>query len=520
MPKPTAKRSACDECRAKRVRCLRAQDSMAACARCSYLGAPCVTSPGGYPGRPPKPRFVGGDGIRKTVRPSPADVSASSSLLSPSNSTVNGACRTSSTLRAVEHEQFHAAPLTPPPPPAVAGVPTPAGASSPSEAADRHGMDGAVAGADDLTGAQSAPALPQTPADLSTLSAHDLQPDLFWAALGGSDGNGSGFFDPALLYQSPPAMDGGGDVLALADQLGGGSSSSPTPSQLLQGLVVGGDSAAAAAAALDVHTDLLLGPWQGFLLPTDPPLLPQWLGAAHSLVGFRQEVDQRIATVDTYYADRARVLQRCRDDDVDQDVENPAALLLTCSRELVEIIQGLTPADRWHAQADDALSTEILLLALSSYLALMRLFDTLFHRIHQYLCHVPPDSYEALRVKAVLRVGGVSALQDMPLKAYAIGILDAIQCQVQTLERCMGIPSEYRISGGGGGDRDADGDATASCASPNSAAHPGLFSRADRAQLFWTVMAQEDIRSQRGYRSYAESIRASIKESMAFLDTR
>jgi hypothetical protein len=31
----------------------------------------------------------------------------------------------------------------------------------------------------------------------------------------------------------------------------------------------------------------------------------------------------------------------------------------------------------------------------------------------------------------------------MPLKAYVIGIVDAFQGQMQTLERCMGIPTEY-----------------------------------------------------------------------------
>lgn len=92
----------------------------------------------------------------------------------------------------------------------------------------------------------------------------------------------------------------------------------------------------------------------------------------------------------------------------------------------------------------------------------------------------------------------------MPLKAYAIGILDAIHGQVQTLERWMGIPAEYCLSG-------------EAAASPTAAA-PGIFSRADRARLFWAVMAQEDVKPRRGSKSYVTSIRASIKESLAFLD--
>ena len=134
----------------------------------------------------------------------------------------------------------------------------------------------------------------------------------------------------------------------------------------------------------------------------------------------------------------------------------------------------------------------------------MRLFDYLFHRIYKYICHVRPEVYESMKVKSVLRIGGISSLQDMPLKVYAMGILDTIQGQVQTLERCMGIPAEYCLSG-------------ETAASPTAAA-PGIFSRADRARLFWTAMAQEDVKSQRGSKSYVESIRASIKELMAFLD--
>lgn len=260
---------------------------------------------------------------------------------------------------------------------------------------------------------------------------------------------------------------------------------------------MGGDS----STALDMEIDPLLDHGEG-VLPLTP--LPQCFSVARSLVGFREEIDQRIASVDEYYSDPSKVLQRCKDEGAGRDVENPAASLLTCSKEFIDIIQGLTPAAQLHTQTEDALSTEIVLLALSSYLALVRLFDSLFHRIYKYLCQVPPESYESIKVKSVLRIGGVSSLQDMSLKVYAIGILDAIQGQVQILERCMGIPAEYCLSG----------EATAS---PTAAA-PGIFSRADRARLFWAVMAQEDVKSRRGSKSYVESIRASIKESMAFLD--
>lgn len=299
----------------------------------------------------------------------------------------------------------------------------------------------------------------------------------------------SAFFGSPSIDQS--------DILTPADQL---SSTSQ-----LQGLLSADDELNAMLHMGGTALDMELDPLLDYGEPILPPIaLPQCFSAASSLVSFREEIDQRIATVDAYYSDSSKVVQRCKDGGAGRDVENPAALLLTCSKEFIDIIQSLKPAAHLHAQTEDALSTEIVLLALSSYLALMRLFDSLFLRIYKYLCQLPPESYESIKVKSVLRIGGVSSLQDMPLKAYAIGILDAIHGQVQTLERCMGIPAEYCLS--------------ADAAASPAAAASGIFSSADRARLFWAVMAQEDVKSLRGSKSYVESIRASIKESMAFLD--
>jgi hypothetical protein len=339
-----------------------------------------------------------------------------------------------------------------------------------------------------------APAMAVVPASAVHLQtpkeplAHEPQPE-FWVAPG----------DMSAFFGSPsPSTNPLPNTLPLAHQL--------SDSSQLHGLLsaeyemnamfhMSGDS------TLGMDLDPLLGYGEGLLLPTPQP---RYYNATSTLVRFREEIDQRIATIDAYYSDTNKVLQHCQDGGESQDVENPAALLLTCSKEFTDIIQGLTPETQLHTQAEDALSTEILLLVLSSYLALMRLFDSLFQRIHKYLCQAPLESYQSIKVKSVLRIGGVSALQDMPLKAYAIGILDAIQGQVQILERHMGVPTEYCLSG--------------KAVAPSITAAHGIFSRTDRARLFWTVMAQEDLKSRRGSRSYVESIRASIKESMVFLE--
>lgn len=301
------------------------------------------------------------------------------------------------------------------------------------------------------------------------------------------------------IDQSPVTA---GDILPLADQLG-------SPSQI-QGLFgadeqlnamfpMGDDS----STALNFDIDPLLTHWEGVLPPT---FLPQGYSAANSLTRFREKIDQRIMGVEAYYSVPSEIMPCCKDQGVGRDDENPVALLLICSRELMDIIRSLSPVPPFHTHTEDALSTEVLLLALSGYLALMRLIDALFHRIYTYLCQVPRKSYASLKVKSVLRIGGVSALQDMPLKAYAAVIVDVIQNQVQIIERSMGIPPEYCLAG------EAIG------SSSTAAADQRFYSRPDRTRLFCAVMEQDDIKSRRGSMSYVESIRTSIKESMAFLD--
>ncbi|KAH8744810.1 hypothetical protein BGZ57DRAFT_936459 [Hyaloscypha finlandica] len=359
----------------------------------------------------------------------------------------------------------------------MAGEPASAGAPARACRTDRH------TSWDQLDGIAES----DLAASKSTVQAAD-----FWA----TPGDSSVYFHSPSTEQSPAP---GEDILALVDQLS-------SPSQF-QGLLSADDELSAmlhmgwdSSTALDMDVDPLLDPWKGVLPPTP---LPQCSSPASSLMRFQEEIDQRIAAMDAYYSDPLEVVQGCKEEGAGREPENPAAVLLTCSKEFIDIIQSLTPAGRTHQQSEDALSTEIVLLALSSYLSLMRLFDAMFHTIHKFISQMPPDSFKSVKVKSVLRIGGISSLQDMPLKIYATGILDAIQGQVRTLERCMGIPTEYCLSG-------------EAAASPPAAA-PGILSRADRAWLFCAVLAQEDVKSRQGSKSYVESIRASIHESMGFL---
>ncbi|KAK5722266.1 hypothetical protein LTR17_014272 [Elasticomyces elasticus] len=421
---------------------------MASCARCCHIGTRCVTAASGQPGRPPKQRLA------KSTAASSADVS------------LPGSYHTS-TLRDMGHVEAYGLSM----------------ADMRTSVDKMHGF------------AEPDLAMPQFAVKLRPPTdpfAPEPQSD-FWVA----PGDNSTFFGSPSTDQSPGFQPlfgkelarqlPGEDIFSQADQLS-------YPSQL-EGLF-SADDELNTMLHMDVYSGTAVDVSIGPLLDHGQTLLPPCFNATSSLLRFREEIDQRIATVDAYYSDPPKVLQQCKDNDRDQDVENPAALLLTCSKKFIDIIRSLT---QW--QTDDALSTEIVLLVLSSYIALLRLFDSLFHRMYIFICQMPPASYKTMKVKSVLRIGGISSLQDMPLKAYATGILDTIKGQVQTLEQCMGVPAEYCLSG-------------EAAASPTA----GVFSRADRALLFWTVMAQEDVKSQRGSKSYVESIRASIKDSMAFFD--
>jgi hypothetical protein len=448
------KRSACDQCRAKRVRCLRAENSMAPCARCNHIGARCVTGAPGHPGRPPKQRTNDG-------HPMAANTTRVSSPggMGPRH-------RTSTSLRDLDLVETYA-PAMVGEPPSAAGPP----ARAPRYEADIRTsswdcwLNGATAS--ELVGSK----LAQTNS-LGAILAHDGSQPGFWGA---SE-------DSAALFGCSPSVE--------------------------QSPAAPGESVPALDCEIDEMLDMDLGPLldprQSAVLPQPQGPPPQCISPASSLMRFREEIDQRIAAVDEYYSDPFKVVQGCKEDGAGaEQAENPAALLLTCSTKFINIIQSLTPAvtGQTCAQSEESLSTEVVLLALSSYLALMRLFDSVFHTIYEFICDLPPASFKSVKVKSVLRVGGISTLQDVPLKTYATGILDAIQGQVRTLERCMGIPPEYCL---------ADEAATSTA--------PGIFSRSDRTRLFWAVMEQEDVKPRRGGKSYVESIRVNIKDSMRFLD--
>ncbi|KAI0452054.1 hypothetical protein F5B21DRAFT_484958 [Xylaria acuta] len=469
IPK-AATRSACDRCRAKRVRCPRGEDSTAPCARCIHVGARCVTGSPGYPGRPRKARLVDGSTPRG---PAMAPANLSSPGYGP-------------TPRDSDHVELH----TP-----AAGEPMLANMPTEWFSAGTTSLNLL----DDLGGVGL---------ELSKSAAHPPKDSLFQ---GGSDSctatGGTSLFDFPLT-EGRPASD---SIPTLMEQL-----SNPSQHRELLSAADSLDMMYAGQSSNDMlDVDSFLDSSEYL---SDPSPLP-CLSAASSLMRFQEKMEQRVSAMGAFFSDPRSVVGGCKEDDsMGMATENPVALVLVCTKEFIDIIQNLTTATRpaapdsfthnqlvppntapWITQTE-SLSTETTLLVLSSYLGLMRLYDSLFDGVRRCFCQQPLEAIKSIKVKAVFRIGGISSLQDMPVKAYAMGIVDVIQCQIQTLERCIGVPAAYCLSG----------------EVSTSQSTRGIFANGDRARLFHTVMAQEDVKSQRGNKSYVESIRENIKNSVEF----
>lgn len=398
MPK-AAKRSACDQCRAKRVRCLRLQGSTEPCARCATSRAPCVTGAPGYPGRPRK-----------------------------------GAPRDTDEL--------------------VLSDRTPA-------------VDG--------------PMLINTPASwFGPETALDLLEDL---------GTGGHQHQPKGMFQEHSDSDPDPDPLSESGR-GAQLFNFPMSVEGLPALQQG----LPRTDGLDIYTgqdfDTMLD--VGFLGPSGcrlmSPVPAQRPSTATSLIQLREKIERHVSAMGGFLSDPRNIVENCPADTMAMMPENPLAMAIMCAEEFVDIIQNL---------AQSAISTETTLLVLSSYLQLIRLYDSLFHAVYQCLSQIPAETIKSLKVKAVFRVVGISSLQDVPGKVYAKGVVDVIQSHIQTVERCIGLPAVYCLSGEG-------------AASPR-----GIFANVDRARLLRVVMAQEDVRSPRGNKSYVDSIRENISNTVA-----
>jgi hypothetical protein len=311
-----------------------------------------------------------------------------------------------------------------------------------------------------------------------------------WSAAHGSEN----FFDFPLTQENPA------------------SDSIPTPLQLLNRA----DSLSMMYAAQSSGNDMLEVDF--FDSPNTPRQPVQRLSATSSLIRLGEKLERQVSAMGDFLADPRNVVEDCAQGSMDSEAENPVAIAIMCTKELTDIIQNLkasarpAPSSSSNSQPisptstpsssvaqPESLSTETTLLILSSYLQLMRLYDSIFHIVYQTLSKIPAETIKSLKVKAVFHIAGIPSLQDMPGNAYAKGVVEVIQSHIQTLERCMGLPAVYCLS---------------SDAVPTTP-KGGIFADVDRARLLHTTMAQDDVISPRGNKSYAESIRENVKNSVA-----
>ncbi|KAL7929271.1 hypothetical protein V8C35DRAFT_199680 [Trichoderma chlorosporum] len=469
-----AKRSACDRCRSKRVRCPRAGSSTAPCSRCVHAGARCITGAPGNPGRPRKARHVSG-----TTPEGPAmALGASSPVYWP---TPSGTPRIGPDLRNAEVNPF--LPVS-----ELTGW---------FEAGPGSGTT-LLNLVDDFGGPVTAPFQhPEHVARDSSLQGNSK----LWAAL-----------NIPLAEENP--------VTSTESTLFDGLSS---PSQH-QALPAAADNLGLLHAGLESPDKLsnysCLGLFDG--LPN--PGSTQQLNVGSQLIRFRDKMDQRVAAMGAFFSDPL-VVEDCGEKrTMGTEPAVPVAVLLECIKEFTDIIQSLgvvaqpaasdasshdhqqpmtaDPAP-WATQLDSLLSSETALLILSGYLALMRLCDSLFHGVCHSFSQMPPEALKSVKVKGVFRIGGVSSLQDMPAKAYAMGIIDIMQSQIQQLERCLGLPAAYCLSG-------------EEAPSSSQVSTLEIFATGDRARLLQAVMEQEDVKAHRGNKSCVQSIRENLQKTVAF----
>ncbi|KAK8050918.1 hypothetical protein PG993_002303 [Apiospora rasikravindrae] len=257
------------------------------------------------------------------------------------------------------------------------------------------------------------------------------------------------------------------------------------------------------------HVDPFLNPFP-CLSNTIPVPRPS---VASSLRDFGDKLEQRASAANTFLSDPRNMVEKCPEVGAFEGMatENPVAVLLTSTNELVRIIQSLTTRNDSHAALGDSqillpgsssqtaspISTETTLLILSNYLTLMRLYNSTFHHAHQSLSQLPPDSIHSLKAKAVFRIGGIASLQDLPAKLYAKSIFNVIQSHIKNLEDCLGLPPAYCLSG----------EATSSQQSLK-----GLFADRDRRRLLQNVMTQDDLQLKKEHNSFVDLVRESMKK--------
>ncbi|KAK8079434.1 hypothetical protein PG997_007252 [Apiospora hydei] len=389
MPKAAAvKRSACDRCRAKRVRCQRAENSTGPCPRCVRENISCVTGSSGVPGRPRKSPLAIDGSLPSGLAAELDDESSpgrSSGLLQHTGEDND------------DDEAQH--------PPGVHDHPIPA---------DFHT---ALLGTDDTnffdftsTATVDSSALDNSFApgnflSLGQLSSTPPQPQGLLSASGNCD----------MMY-----LANGFDHIHNFDPL-----VSPFPCLLSTGPV---PRPSAASSLRDFGEKLERRALATRAFLSDPRSIVEKCPEDGSFEGMPAE--NPIAVLLMCTNEFIAIIQSLTAGNSSHALPPDHSQLLLPSPE-----------------PSSSISTETTLLILSNYLTLMRLYNSTFHYAHQSLSQMPAEAIQSLKVKSVFRIGGVSSMQDLPAKLYAKGIFETIQSHIRSLEDCLGLPPAYCLWG-------------------------------------------------------------------------
>ncbi|OAP57641.1 hypothetical protein AYL99_08379 [Fonsecaea erecta] len=134
------------------------------------------------------------------------------------------------------------------------------------------------------------------------------------------------------------------------------------------------------------------------------------------------------------------------------------------------------------------LSTPVVLMLLSSYLLLLELYNAVFRRVHDALSKLG-DIHSFLQALPEVRVAG---LPSMKTHLYAKIIIQIIEHHFDQLERLLGLPKEFGLSG----------------RTPDS---KGLLSTTDLSQLLRVAMTQTSGKPGSSGISTLKSFKASLR---------
>jgi hypothetical protein len=91
------------------------------------------------------------------------------------------------------------------------------------------------------------------------------------------------------------------------------------------------------------------------------------------------------------------------------------------------------------------LSTPTALLLISAYLQLLHLFETVFHRVEEFFRHLSPQDWATRPACAQGRVT-VTGIAEVDGRLQVRVVLQAIEHQLDTLGRLLGLPGEFCLS--------------------------------------------------------------------------